>query len=416
MAVGIVDLLEVIEVDHQQRQRGVVAQGTLHFRRDALGERPAIQQLRERIGLRELLESGVVGHRALDHLRALDHGHGRGDHRLREFEVVRPEAFLIARTTHEEYAILTAVDRERQRDHRADRHFDAFNAPHVPHAFVQRVGVEIFHQHRLSGLERRLQFGIAIELDAEMLQPRVFERRHHDGLRVARPRQHHGTVRHAQRARRAAHEQVEEFGDREVPGYFVQNVHELATAVGILLRAHERFLRAREGKPRGAQHGPRTQLGLNARQQLFRAIRLANEICRAQPQRPYRRVLGRLRGQHEHRQIAPALFALDPLEQLTSIGIRHEDVEEQQIGRALLELFKTGHPAVGGNDLVSIFLQQPGDGFEDGDVIVRDENSGDGHQRTLFITRRHHPQVPVLRSGHALPFPRRPPLHPCRRE
>jgi hypothetical protein len=78
--VRVVDALEVVEVEQQDRHRAVVAQRALHLRRQPLDERPPVEQVRERVGGREHLEPRVVGERQLDDLRALDDGH-RGAHR-----------------------------------------------------------------------------------------------------------------------------------------------------------------------------------------------------------------------------------------------------------------------------------------------------------------------------------------------
>ena len=232
--------------------------------------------------------------------------------------------------------------------------------------------IEILHQHRLPRVQRRLQFGVAIELNGEILQRRIFERRHHDRLFVARSRKHHGTMRHAKGTRGAADEEVKELRDREVAGDFVQNIHQRAPTVRILLRAHQRLLGAGQRAAGGTQHRPRPELHLHPRQQLFRAIRLADEIRGPQPQGAHRGLFRRLRRQHQHRDVTPALLTLDAFEQLTPVGIRHEDVEQQEVRRTKLQLFQTGHPTVGRDDLVSVFLQQPGHRFKNRHVIVGD--------------------------------------------
>ena len=47
---------------------------------------------------------------------------------------------------------------------------DSLDAPHVAHAFIQRMRIEVFHQHGLAAVQRRLELGIAVELDHELMQ------------------------------------------------------------------------------------------------------------------------------------------------------------------------------------------------------------------------------------------------------
>jgi hypothetical protein len=134
------------------------------------------------------------------------------DHRLRKLHVLRAERQLVARAAHEEHAVLATIDREWQRNHRANRNLDAFDPPHGAHPFVQRVRVEILDENGLTGFERRLELGIPVELHGELIQLRIFVRGHHGRHLVARTREHDAAVRHTERARGASHQQVVEFG------------------------------------------------------------------------------------------------------------------------------------------------------------------------------------------------------------
>ena len=110
VAICIVDALEVIEIDHQQRECGVVAQRPFHLCRNPIRQGTTIEELRQRISLRELLKSRIVGHRALDHLRTLNDRNGGGDHRLGKLQIRLSESLLIPRPTHQEHAVLATFN------------------------------------------------------------------------------------------------------------------------------------------------------------------------------------------------------------------------------------------------------------------------------------------------------------------
>jgi hypothetical protein len=159
MPVRVVHALEVIEVDHEAAPSSSHSAARAPSRRDALGERTTVEDLRQRIGLRELLQSRVVGHRALDHLRALDDrdaavitacANSRSDGPNRSWSRVR-------RTRNTPYCP-RSIEKGSAITERI-----WISMPSMPHTlrtpFVQRMRVEVFNQHRLSAVERRLELG-----------------------------------------------------------------------------------------------------------------------------------------------------------------------------------------------------------------------------------------------------------------
>src|SRR5690606_9731325 len=87
-AIGVVYILETLEVHHEKAEHGTIALCAIEFARYALNERPAIQQLGERVGLRKRLEAGVVCPCFLQQLRTL-HRSNRGAHyRFRKGDIL----------------------------------------------------------------------------------------------------------------------------------------------------------------------------------------------------------------------------------------------------------------------------------------------------------------------------------------
>ena len=60
MPVSIIDVLEVIDVDHRNGKGARVSTRLLEACHELLIERPAVSQVRQRIGSRELLEAAIA--------------------------------------------------------------------------------------------------------------------------------------------------------------------------------------------------------------------------------------------------------------------------------------------------------------------------------------------------------------------
>ena len=155
--------------------------------------------------------------------------------------------------------------------------------------------------------------------------------------RIARPSENDRAPREVERARDATREHVVDLVRREVARDLAQNVHELPPALRLRARTRQLFFGEPQRVVRRAQNRAHAKLRLDARKQLANAKRLTHEVGRAETERLDRGFLGRERRDHEHRHVAPAIVVLDPLQELKAVHVREHDVEEQQIGRALLE-------------------------------------------------------------------------------
>ena len=76
MTVRVVDILELVDVDHQDAERRVVPTRTLDFGAELRQKRTAIEQLGQRIGARQGLEAKVVRLRHFHHVSAAHRIHG----------------------------------------------------------------------------------------------------------------------------------------------------------------------------------------------------------------------------------------------------------------------------------------------------------------------------------------------------
>ena len=72
VAVGVVDLLEVVDVHHQAGELGVVAVGPLHFLHQLFRQGPPVEGLGQRVGLGQRLHLLPAQHRALEVVRLLE--------------------------------------------------------------------------------------------------------------------------------------------------------------------------------------------------------------------------------------------------------------------------------------------------------------------------------------------------------
>ena len=166
-------------------------------------------------------------------------------------------------------------------------------------------------------------------------------------------------MRNTQRARGATHQQVIQLRHRQIAGHLMENINQRATTIRLGLYALQRFFRAHQRLTGAAQHGARAQLRLHSCEQFFGPERFADEIRRAQSKRAHRSFLGRQGRQHQHRQITPALFTFDFFEQLTPISIGHQNIHQQQVGRAGLQLLHGRHTTRRARNFVPILAQQP---------------------------------------------------------
>src|SRR5205809_2150948 len=94
VTVLVIDVLEVIEVDHQERELLLESSGAIDFDAQALEQRTTIQKPRERVSGRQFLESPVVRARRFERLGTANRHHRGPDHDLRELSILSAERSL----------------------------------------------------------------------------------------------------------------------------------------------------------------------------------------------------------------------------------------------------------------------------------------------------------------------------------
>ena len=89
------------------------------------------------------------------------------------------------------------------------------------------------------------------------------------------------------------------------------------------------------------------------------------------------RVLDRLEGGvgRDHHDLDAGVGALDPLQQLDAVHLRHLDVHEHEVGVKCGERLERGLTAVGGGDVIAR-LQDHAQGFARSQLVVDDEHAG----------------------------------------
>src|SRR5205823_523126 len=120
MAEGVIHILELVDIDHEDAERRVVAARALHFRSQLREQRATIEQLRKRIGAGEGLEAQIISLGYLDHMGATHRVHGALYHCLREFDVSGGQRWLLRRTTKQKHAGAIEIESEGKRNDRAD--------------------------------------------------------------------------------------------------------------------------------------------------------------------------------------------------------------------------------------------------------------------------------------------------------
>ncbi|KGC54198.1 hypothetical protein DO65_5959 [Burkholderia pseudomallei] len=166
MAVVVVDRLEVVEIEREQRERGAVAFRARDLRLHLLDELAPVGRARQRIGGREVLELLIGALELLQHALGARHRFGEPRHqvllavdgreragrhqRLHDAEAQHEEAAREDRVREPPHVIPRLAENERDRRQRERRHRDAVDehqrradAPHE-----QQRDVDERHDHR----------------------------------------------------------------------------------------------------------------------------------------------------------------------------------------------------------------------------------------------------------------------------
>ncbi len=118
------------------------------------------------------------------------------------------------------------------------------------------------------------------------------------------------------------------------------------------------------------------EVGLYPGQQLSHPERLGDEVGGAEAERANRGLFGRHGGDHENRQILETGIGLDPLQQLEAVHLGHHDVEQKQIELFRGQVLEEVLAARGGEHVVAVFLEDPGQGSGERLIVVRHEDLG----------------------------------------
>src|SRR5689334_4276708 len=211
----------------------------------------------------------------------------------------------------------------------------ALLTPPLANVRVQWARMNVLYEHRLPSFERRADLGVAIEVQLEILDERVLERRRHHADSVARTGENDRAPREIQRAGHSPRQHVIDLIRREISRDLAKDVDELASAFRFRSCARELFFGRAQRLVGGSKNGAHSELRLNAREQLADAKWFSNEVRCPETECLYRRLFRRQRRDHEHGHVTPSDVVLDALEELEAIHIREHDVEEQQVRRAL---------------------------------------------------------------------------------
>src|SRR5256885_1887505 len=162
----------------------------------------------------------------------------------------------------------------------------------------------------------------------------------------------------------APHQDMIDLVGLEGVGDLVQDVDDRGTALRFVAGARQLLRRA--------------DVRLHARQQLAHPEWLGDEISGPEAERLDRRLLGRHRREHQHRDVAEPVVCLHFRQQLQAVDLRHHDVEQQEVGALLFQLTDQPLTARRRDDVVTVLLQDPRERADQGLVVVRDEDLGSG--------------------------------------
>ncbi len=345
MAVGVVDQLEVVDVYHHAGQERRVARRPVHLLLQLLAQGPAVHRAGQWIGGCQVPELLLTRHRSLEVIRPLEAGHRCGNDLLREAHVLLVEGDVVLGGAEEEDPGRMVLERKSHRDGALDRHLPPLLLPRCAHFLEDRIGGDILRQHHLAGLQRVPDLGILVQLHPVIAEGGILERRHHRAVGVSRLGQDDGAAADPEPLRHPPHQHLEDLIRREAGCHLLQDVHHL--------RARPRH------RPRLVELAPDPEMSLHPGEEFLDPEWLGDEILGAQPQRADRRLLGRHRRDHQHRQVAPAGVVPDLLQQLEPVDLGHHDVEQQQVelvgGKVLEEVLATGN----GDDIVAVLAQDP---------------------------------------------------------
>src|SRR5262249_37133978 len=122
------------------------------------------------------------------------------------------------------------------------------------------------------------------------------------------------------------------------------------------------------------------------REQLLAAERLDDIVVGAGAEAPYLVDLAAPRGEQDHRHVAEVA---EPLERLETVELRHREVEDDEVGPAVVEGAERGAPVPRGRDVVASAWKKLLEQRAEVVIVVDDEHPPQRcrHHRTQYEDR-----------------------------
>ncbi len=226
----------------------------------------------------------------------------------------------------------------------------------------ERIGRRIAHEDDVARRESALDLGIPLQVDREIAQHRILERRDDRSGVFLGAGDDDRAARDVEAPGDAPDEDLIDLLGFERRGHLLQDVHHLRARAGL-----------------GAclvELPPHPEVRLDPGEQLANPERLGNEVGGTEAERADRGLLGWHRGDHQHRQVLEARIGLDALEQLEAVHSRHHDVEQQEVERLRLQMLEQVLAAGDREHLVAVLLEDPGERAGQRLVVVGYEDLG----------------------------------------
>ena len=137
------------------------------------------------------------------------------------------------------------------------------------------------------------------------------------------------------------------------------------------------------------------QLGPHARNEFGLVERLGDVVHAARFQRADNEILVIRRGKKNDRDVLPVRIFLQLPADFAAVHARHEQIEQDQIGRPQGQAFQGRRAVAGGNDFVAQGAQHRADDLDVGGLVVHDQNSG----RWRIVEREAGQQWRRVRNG-----------------
>ena len=204
----VVDLVQVIDIDHDEREVERVAPRPLELIAQAPVERIKRRTPGQLVG-RARADLAAVHRRAA--LFVLEHAGGRLRDRVGERDVLRAKLRITFLGPQEEHSGRASLHEHRQRHRRLHVDLDLLLAPMLANRGEQRMIVHVLDHDGAFGADGLLDFGVAAEVDAEIADGRILVHGDDATFVLARCGQHERAMRESERLAHATHQSLKDF-------------------------------------------------------------------------------------------------------------------------------------------------------------------------------------------------------------